>query len=291
MVDERLEAPANMNSGESSSSDEPAFGAVEAAALAYVDGDRTPYGGLMARRELKFEALESQRLGADIRVRIGYQPTSRFSGRPGEEWVLVSPEGEILTRELLSRPKENQPWVLIALASLSLIAALVLIPTIISRSDPSGDPLYRAGRTLWMRASPPDIVSEVQYGGRTLDGDSVNFRIVGPGEGWGLAVVHVSLFNQSSQQVSVAIDEQAAVLVDVDGNEYSPINVVNRSLGMSGPIDSQYRYPDFIGLWRSIVVRSSESVSGMLLFEVPPDFEADRLHWKASDTIQVGFRD
>ena len=109
MVDERLEAPANMNSGESSSSDEPAFGAVEAAALAYVDGDRTPYGGLMARRELKFEALESQRLGADIRVRIGYQPTSRFSGRPGEEWVLVSPEGEILTRELLSRPKENQP--------------------------------------------------------------------------------------------------------------------------------------------------------------------------------------
>jgi hypothetical protein len=291
MVDESLEAPANMDSGESSSSDEAGCGVAEAAALASVGADRTPYGGPMARRNLKFEVLESQRLGSDVRVRIGYQPSSRFSGRAGEEWVLVSPEGEILTRELLSRPKDNQPWVLIALASLSLIAALILIPMIVSRSNPTGDPLYRAGRTLWMRASPPDIVSEVQYGGRTLDGGSVNFRIAGPGNGWNLAVVHVSLFNQSSQQVSVAIDEQAAVLIDVDGEKYPPINVVNRSVGMSGPIESQYRYPDFIGLWRSIVIRGSESVAGMLLFEVPPDFEADRLNWQASDTIQVGFRD
>jgi len=298
MAEERMEAPANIDADEDSSSqgtvdpaDRAAFSAAEAVALAYVDEDRTPYGGPMARRELSFEVLETQRLGSDIRVRIGYRPASRFSGRPGEEWILVDSEGAVRTRELISRPRENQPWVLITLASLSIIAAVILIPVIISRSDPTGDPLYRAGKTLWMRASQPDIVDEVQYGGRTISGDSVNFRIAGPANDWNLAVVHLSLFNQTSQQVSMTIDEDAAAMYDVDGNEYAPINVVERSLRKSGPIDSRYRYPDFIGLWRSITVRSNESVAGMLLFEVPPDFEPDRLTWKASDTIQVGFRD
>ncbi len=291
-----MEAPANMDSdgsprGEINPADRAAFEVAEVAALAFVDEDRTPYGGPMAKRELSFEVLETQRLGADVRVRIGYRPSKGFSGRAGEEWILVDGDGAIRTRELISRPKENQPWVLIALATLSVIAAVVLVPVLISRSDPSGDPLYRAGRTLWMRASQPDIVDEVQYGGLTLDGNAVNFRIAGPANDWQLAVIHVSLFNQTSQQVSVTIDENAAVLTDVDGEEYAPINVVERSQGMSGSIDSQYRYPDFIGLWRSIVIRGAESVAGMLLFEVPPDFDADRFTWRASDTIQVGFND
>lgn len=298
MAEERMQTPANMDAGESPSSgvpvnpaDREAFSRAEAVALAYVDEDRSPYGGPMARRELSFEVLETQRLGADIRVRIGYRPSSGFSGRPGEEWILVNPDGEVRARELIGRPKENPPWVLISIATLSVIAAVILIPLIVIRSDPTGDPLYRAGRTLWMRASQPDLVEEVQYGGRTLDGEVVNFRIAGPANDWKLAVIHVSLFNQTSQQVSVAIDENAALLRDVDDNEYRPINVVLRSQAMSGPIDPQFRYPDFIGLWRSIVIRAGESVAGMLLFEVPPDFEADRLTWEASDTIQVGFRD
>ncbi len=293
-----MDAPANMDSGDASSSDDAvspedraAFSAAEAVALARVDEDRSPYGGPMASRELSFEVMETQRYGPDIRVRIGYRPSSGFSGRSGEEWILIDSDGAVRTRELISRPKDSQPWVLIVLASVSVIAALILVPMIIARSNPTGDPLYRAGRTLWMRVSPPDIVSELQYGGRTISGDAVNFRIAGPGNGWNLAVVHVSLFNQTSQQVSVNIDEAAAVLIDVDGTEFSPINVVNRSETMSGPIDSQYRYPDFIGLWRSIVIRGTESVAGMLIFEVPLDFEPDRFTWKASDTIQVGFRD
>jgi hypothetical protein len=298
MAEERMDAPANMDSGDSSSSDEgvsredrAAFSAAEAVALAHVDEDRSPYGGPMSRRELSFEVLETHRYGDDIRVRVGYRPSSGFSGRSGEEWILIDSVGAVRTRELISRPKDSQPWVLIVLASISVIAALILVPMIVARSNPTGDPLYRAGRTLWMRVSPPDIVSELQYGGRTISGDAVNFRIVGPGNGWNLAVVHVSLHNETSQQVSINIDEAAAVLIDVDGTEFPPINVVARSEGMSGPIDSRYRYPDFIGLWRSIIMRGTEWVSGMLIFEVPPDFEADRFHWKASDTIQVGFRD
>ena len=298
MAEERMDAAANVDSENSSSDDvrvnpedRAAFSAAETVALALVDEDRSAYGGPMARRELSFEVLETHRYGDDIRVRIGYRPTSGFSGRSGEEWILINPDGEVRTRELISRPKDSQPWVLIALASISVIAALVLVPMIISRSNPTGDPLYRAGRTLWMRVSPPDVVSELQYGGRPISGDAVNFRIAGPGNGWDLAVVHVSLFNRTSQQVSVNIDEAAAILIDVDGTEFSPINVVNRSEGISGPIDPRYRYPDFIGLWRSIIIRGTESVAGMLIFEVPPDFEADRFTWKASDTIQIGFRD
>jgi|TARA_B110000263_G_C15286310_1_gene500963 hypothetical protein len=298
MAEERIDAPANIGSGDSSSSDDglsskdrAAFDAAEAVALAHVDEHRSPYGGPMSRRELLFEVLETHRYGDDIRVRIGYRPSRGFSGRSGQEWILIDPDGAVRTRELISRPKDSQPWVLIALAGISVIAALVLVPMIIARSNPTGDPLYRAGRTLWMRVSPPDVVSELQYGGRTTSGDAVNFRIAGPGNGWNLAVVHVSLHNETSQQVSINIDEAAAVLIGVDGTEFSPINVVTRSEGMSGPIDSQYRYPDFVGLWRSIIMRGSEEVAGMLIFEVPPDFEADRFNWKASDTIHVGFRD
>ena len=46
------------------------------------------------------------------------------------------------------------------------------------RLSSAGDPLYRAGRILFMRASPPVLVDEIQYGGRTIEeGDVVNFRI------------------------------------------------------------------------------------------------------------------
>lgn len=296
MAEERMQAPANMDVGEIKSpesdvdpADSVEFNQAEAVALAYVDEDRTPYGGPMARRQLSFEVLETQRLGSDIRVRIGYRPSSGFSGRPGEEWLLVNPDGVVRTRELIRRPSESPPWVLISLAALSVIAAVILIPVIILRADPTGDPLFRAGRTLWMRASPPTLVTEVQYPGRTLDGDIVNYRIAGPAEGL-MAVTQITLFNQTSQQVSVAIDENAAIMTDIDGNEYKPINVVERSLGLTGSISPEYRYPDFIGLWRSIVIRAGESLTGMLLFEVPADFEADRFTWRASDTIQVGFQ-
>ena len=293
-----MEVPANVGGGDTPAadnivdpSDREAFSRAEAVALAHVDEDRSPYGGPMARRQMSFEVLETHRLGSDIRVRISFRLSSGFSGRPGEEWILVDSDGAVHARELIRRPKENPPWVLISMAALSVIAALVLIPVIIAGSNPIGDPLYRAGRTLFMRASPPVLVDEIQYGGRTLDGDVVNFRIAGPGNGWKIAVAQITLFNETSQQISIVIDEKAAVLTDVDGVEYTPINVVERSVGMSGPINPEFRYPDFIGLWRSIVIRSSESVSGMLLFEVPPDFEANILAWKASDTIQVGFRD
>ncbi len=293
-----MEVPANIGGGETSSPDDavdPAdralFSLAESVALAHVDEDRSPYGGPMARQQMSFEVLETHRFGSDIRVRISYRLRSGFSGRPGEEWIMIDSEGAVRTRELISRPKENPPWVLITLAALSVIAAVILIPVIIAGANPTGDPLYRAGRTLFMRASPPVLVDEIQYAGRTLDGDVVNFRIAGPSNGWKIAVAQISLFNETSQQVSLVIDENAAVLTDVNDVDYVPINVVDRSLSMSGPIDPEFRYPDFIGLWRSIAIRGSESVSGMLLFEVPPDFEADILTWKASDTIQVGFRD
>ncbi|MFP6678940.1 MAG: hypothetical protein VB824_02125 [Dehalococcoidia bacterium] len=296
MAEERMETHLNIDSSESSrgqvtAEDRLAFEAAGVVAIAFAEEDRTPYGGPMARRELSFNVIETQRLGGDIRVRIGYWPSKRFSGRAGEEWILVSPDGVVRARELISRPKENKPWVLIALAAISVIAALVLVPVLIDRSDPSGDPLYRAGRTLYMRASQPEIMDQVQYQGMDIEGVAANFQITGPGNGWKLAVIDVTLWNETSQQVSVAIDENAAVLIDVDGDEHPPIDVVARSQRMTEPIDSRYLYPDFIGLWRSIVIRGSETVGGKLLFEVPPDFEADRLTWKASDTIQVGFRD
>lgn len=293
-----MDVPANIDGDKAPSTgdsvdpaDRAAFSQAETVALAHADENRSPYGGPMARREMSFEVLETHRLGSDVRVRIGYRLSRGFSGRPGEEWILVDSDGDVRARELIRRPKENPPWVLISMAAVSVIAAVILIPVIIAGSNPTGDPLYRAGRTLFMRASPPVLVDEIQYGGRTLDGTVVNFRIEGPANGWKIAVAQVSLFNETSQQVSMIIDENAAVLTDVNGTNYTPINVVTRSLGMSGPIDPQFRFPDFIGLWRSIVIRTSESVSGMLLFEVPPDFEADRLAWKASDTIVVGFRD
>ena len=78
MAEERMEAPANMDSGDSSSSgeavspeDRAAFSAAEAVALAHVDEDRSPYGGPMRRSELWFEVLETHRCGTVCRVRSG----------------------------------------------------------------------------------------------------------------------------------------------------------------------------------------------------------------------------
>ena len=86
MAEERIDAPANMDSGDSSSSGDGLSSqdrdAAEAVALAHVDEDRSPYGGPMSRRELSFEVLETHRYGDDIRVRIGYRPSRGNSVSP-----------------------------------------------------------------------------------------------------------------------------------------------------------------------------------------------------------------
>lgn len=291
MTEERMELP---GSAGVTAGDEPRSGAIDPAAeiaLAHVRQDRSPYGGKFSRRELRFEVRGVEQVEDGTRVHIAYRPAGRWAGRPGEEWVLVAPDGRIMSRDQVTRPRDAPPWALLALAGLSVIVAAVVVPwLLVFRGEAEGDPLYRAGSTLWMRTSRPTLVDEIQYAGQDVDGNPATYRIAGPGEGRKLAVITVTLFNEEAQQVSVTVDENAAEVTDQDGNDYKPLNVVERSVAMQGAVDPKYRFPDFVGLWRSFIIRSGESVSGMLIFEVPEDADLKRLTWRASDTIITRFR-
>lgn len=268
---------------------DPEEKAAEDAALSHVESDTSPYGKSLQGKQVSHSVEGVDREGDEFRVRLAYQPAGRFSGKPGQEVVRVDSSGQVIGRDIARRPKAGMPWALMALAALSVAAAAVLVPWILNSANEAGDPLYKAGRVLWLRASPPEFRDEIQYSATGPEGNASNWRIADPGEGNKFAVVPVTVSNQQSQQVSLNVDEESADIDTESHGPANPINVVERSVRMDGPIDDQYRYPDFIGVWGDVTLRAGEQLTGMMVFEVPEDAVVTEFTWRATDTILIRF--
>lgn len=266
-------------------------------ALSYVADAKYDYGPKLRDAELSWEVTGAeQHSRGSVRVSIRFRPATSFKGKWGEEYVDVAPDGSVVARRVTRVPREDLPWVLMALAALSLSAAAVLIPLILFYEG--GDKLYVAGRTLYMKTSEPKLVPFVLFEGPDTLGTIHRWAIKPAGSGTELAVIKVTLINAQSGSVKIIVDEDAAKLTTGDSQSHRPIDPLIRTY----PTEDWYpRYAiaGFLPLWSqpsadgpgrtAITLNATEQVEGYMVFEVPAGSTFRDFSWNATDSAIVRF--
>ena len=259
------------------------------AALTYAGENRYEYGPRLRDVELTWNVISAEPMpNGIVRVRLEYLPMSGFRGQPGAEYMDVDAGGAILARRLTRTPKENRPFVLIGITAFSIVLALVLISLMTVFKNDGGDPLYVAGRTLWIRAERPEPQQYIIYEGADTTG-TVHTWAMSPNDiqANDLVYIKVTLINQTSGTISLLIDENAAKLLDSNRTDYDPVNTLDGAY----PVEMNERYlvDDFIPIWGSVRLNENEQVTGMLVYEVPKGSSFSQLRWRATDTAVIHY--
>lgn len=287
----------NTSSGEQASAQqESATGApvssrtpAEQAAVDYASEHREVYGRRWRKRDLTYTVLNSETTDeGNTLVTMTYRPAVKFHGRPGEEEIVVSPDGEVVDRTQVHAPQDPFPWPLAGLALASVIAAAVMVPLILTQQSRSVNPLYVSGRILWMRVTKPTVVDKIQYRNQDVQGQIRDWEISPSKPNDALALVEVTLINQQSRNVVVVVDENAATLTAKDGTAYTPINTVQSSHVVS-TLNEKYNQPGFVPLWQTKSIAAGEQLTGMLVFEVPKGSTFQEFDWNATDNMIVRY--
>ena len=279
----------NRGRGEAKPPPAPPLTPQEEAAIAHARDNRAEYPRRWRKKELQFGVVNAEpRDDGNMMVTLTYRPTGSFAGRPGEERILIAPNAEVIERTQIHAPRENFPWVLGITALAAVIAAPILIFLILTEDERNINPLYVAGRVLWIQLEEPKVVSAIHYQNPDTDGNLTNWEIRPQNPDNVLAMVETTLINQKSSRVIVVIDEDAATLLTDDGRSFEPVNIVTQSKVIP-EIDGSLRQDAFIGLWRTITIQSGENLGGWMIFEVPKGSGFREFRWSAADSITVRF--
>jgi len=259
------------------------------AALDYAEENAYEYGPSLRDKKIAWDVISAESMADDIvRVRIGFAPVSGFRGDPGVEYMDVDSDGAILARRQISIPKENRPVVLMGITAFSVVLAVVLISLMTVFKGEGGDPLYVAGRTLWIRSEVPVSQKIISYVGNDVDGTAYNWEMRPVDEvNNELVFVKITLINQVSGSVNLVLDEKAATLLDGNRKSYNPINTIELAATANAAPD--YNVPGFVPLWGTLVLNTGQQVAGMLVFELPRDSSFDELRWNASDSAIIRY--
>jgi len=266
-------------------------------ALAYVADAKYDYGPRLRKADLSWEVTGAeQRSRGSVRVTLRFRPAKSFKGKWGEEYVDVAPDGAVVARRVTRVPREDLPWVLMALAALSIAAAAALIPLLLFYEG--GDKLYVAGRTLYMRASEPRVVPFVLFEGPDTSGTVHRWAMKPEGSGTELAVIKVTLINAQSGSVKVIVDENAAELTTGDSLSHKPVDPLSRTY-QTEDWYPRYAIVGFLPLWSqlgvdgssrtAITLNAGEQVEGYVVFEVPAGSTFRDFSWKATDSAIVRY--
>ncbi len=260
------------------------------AALKYAAANKYEYGPHLRDAELKWEILSAEQMANDIvRVRLEFMPTSGFRGDPGSEYMDIDAGGAVLARRQVSTPKENKPVVLMGITAFSVVLAVVLVSLMTVFKSEGGDPLYVAGRTLWIRAEEPKQQLYITYTGADLNGTVYNWAMKPDDEDNNeLVYIKITLINQTSGTVNLVIDEAAATLLDGNRTSYKPIDTISRAYTAENA--PKYSVPGFVPMWGSVKLNSGEQVVGMLVFELPSGSSYSELRWAAADSAVIRYR-
>ena len=262
----------------------------EQAAIAFARDHRSAYGRRWRTRELEWTVVNADPLDSgNVSVTLTYRPVANFRGRPGEEVLVVAPNGEVVTRTRIHRLQEAFPWVLAVMALASVAAAAFFIPRILTQDSRGIDPLYVSGRILWMRVTEPRAVDAIQYTGADTSGEISNWAITPENEDTELVIITVTLINQQASQAVVVIDEEAAQLVTAERQTVKPIHTVERSKAIA-EINPSYLDPRFLPLWNTVSIGSGEQIAGQMVFEVPKGSKFKEFRWQATDNMSARFR-
>lgn len=266
------------------------FPAQVEAAINYAGANKYDYGPKFRNLELEYTVTSAVPVTDNItRVVLSSKPTTKFRGDSGSEYLDVDLNGDILARRQIRIAKESMPWILMGIATLSLIAAVVLVPVILLVQD-DGDPLFVAGRTLWFRATEPKIQPYVTYD--AIDHQDVlrKWIIVPESSDTTIAWVNITLINQTSGAVSLSIDTDAVTLTTEGGLAVRPLDIF---VDAKVPAEGEVVNPRFnvleLPLWGSVVLESGTQISGFMSFEVPVGSKFSALRWSATDTANIRY--
>ena len=260
------------------------------AALEYAAANQYEYGPGLRDVELTWDVVSAESMAnAIVRVQLQYSPTTSFRGDPGLEYVDVDPGGAILARRQIRVPKENRPVALMGITAFSVILAVVLISLMTVFKPESGDPLYVAGRTLWIRAERPQAQQYILYAGADSLGNLSTWAMEPDNiDENNLVYVKVTLINQTSGTVSLVIDEDAVTLLDGSRANYKPLNTITAAFKAED--NAQYDVEGFIPMWGSLELNKGEEVTGMMVFELPKGSSYAELRWNASDSAIIRYQ-
>jgi hypothetical protein len=260
------------------------------AALSYARANKYEYGPRLRDADLTWNVVSAERMsGGIVRVRLEFMPTSGFRGNPGLEYMDIDGSGAVLARRQLSIPKENKPVVLMAIATFSVILAVVSISMMTVFKSEGGDPLYIAGRTLWIRAEEPKQQQFITYRGSDIDGTVYNWAMKPEDEANNeLVYVKITLINQTSGTVNLVVDESSSTLLDTKRTAYEPIDTIARAYTTEAA--PKYAVAGFVPMWGTVKLNANEQVTGMMVYELPRDSSFSELRWTASDSVSIRYQ-
>jgi hypothetical protein len=280
---------ASQGRGEAKPPAPPPLSPQEQAAIAYARDNRKAYPKRWQKKEIQYTVINAEpRTDGNMLVTMTYRPSGTFKGRPGEETLLMSASGSLVERVQIGSPQEAYPWVLTGITVVSVISAFVLGYLIVTGEGRNINPLYVAGRVLWIQVEKPFLVPAIHYQNPSTAGDLVNWQIAPENPENVMAMIKVTLINQQAAQVRVIIDEASARLVASSGQNYRPTNIVTASKPIES-INGGLNQDNFVGLWRPVTINTGENLVGWMVFEVPPDTEFREFRWEASDLITIRF--
>ncbi len=260
------------------------------AAITYAGSNKYDYGPQLRKVELDYTVVSAEAMSDEItRVVLSYQPQKRFKGQSGSEYLDVDRNGTVQARRQIRVPKESMPWLLIGIATLSVIAAAIIVPVITLVED-EPDRTFVAGRTLWVQSDQPRIGPYVTYDAIDTTGVPRTWIVIPEGEGTSIAYVNLRLINQTSGIVNLAIDTDAVEITTEDGVTVRPIDVVAR---VRWPAEGEQLNPRLdvlnLPLWGDKTLQSGQELSGFMAFEVPIGSEIASLRWAATDVANIRY--
>ena len=260
-------------------------------ALEYVASNKYDYGPSIRSRELDWEVDNSESYESGIvRVFINYKIKNQPSGETGREYVDIDAGGNVLARRQLQTLKESRPLILIGITIISILIAAISIPIMIM--DPfGGDPLYVAGRSLWMRAERPLLINYLNYSGTDTKGNLYDWQIKPKDNSVNqIALVKLTLINEVSNSITIIVDDDAAQLQTGDKVRRSPIDILARSKPVEANDTNEDNFVEgFLPIWGTFVLQKGEQIEGYMVFEVPKGSTFRQFRWSASDTAIVNY--
>jgi hypothetical protein len=205
----------------------------------------------------------------------------------GDEYVEIDSDNKILTRRITLFPKQKKPLPLILITVFSLLIAIIVIPWVLLNSD-SADPLYKAGKVLWIKSEEPVFQKIVNYEGPdAISGKLRNWEITGIDDQNYLGLVKLKIINETANTITLDINEECAELLASNKKTYYPTNSLTKAYDVS-KINKKNQM-DFVPLWGTVELTTGTMVTGYLVFDLPNGVTFSRLRWIASDTVTINY--
>ena len=140
--------------------------------------------------------------------------------------------------------------------------------------------ITQAGRGLTMNVRDLQQVDGIIY-----QDEDFKYYNVGPAQpGHQLVVAEVTIWNNLSGRLSLFVNEEAAKLEGVDGQEVDALDPYGRRVELDAPPAALSPHLPF--LWGPSDLPQDFNITGWMVFEVPDEMEISRFEWEQVDSLR-----